>query len=264
MIEPNRVTKKHLCEEEKLRIIRLKERKYTIEAIADIYEIDRSTVIRIINKFKITGTVKKNNISIDNKIKININDQLVDIIKNYRGITLNEIKSKLKIDHNIQCSKSIISEKLHKMGYDKKLPQLKPLLTEQHLNDRQYWAIFYSGFDWSSVIWSDETKICNDSNNYQKLWINQDETIIKSKLKYPLKINVWGAIIQGKSIIFKIFEKTMNSQQYENVIIECVLPLFQNNQENKNYIFQQDNAPCHTSLRTIKLFSENKIEVMFW
>ena len=96
------------------------------------------------------------------------------------------------------------------MSYVKKGATLKIPLTEKQLNDRQYWAIFYNNFDWSSVIWSDETKICNDSNKKQKIWMHVDENIIKCKYRYPLKINVWGAIIKDKGLIFKIFDGIEN------------------------------------------------------
>jgi len=135
---------------------------------------------------------------------------------------------------------------------------LKIPLTEKQLNDRQYWGIFYNGFNWDNVIWSDETKICNDSNKKQKIWIHTDENITKCKYRYPLKINIWEAIIKNKGLIFKIFEKNENSNKYLEILQEFLLPL------HKNYICQQDNAPCHTSLKIISFFSQHKIEVMFW
>lgn len=110
------------------------------------------------------------------------------------------------------------------------------------------------------MIWSDETKICNDSNDKQKIWIHPDENIIKCKHKYPLKINIWGAIIKDIGLIFKIFDGTENSKKYVSILEEYLLPLC----KKKDYIFQQDNAPCHTSFETIKFFSKHKIEVMFW
>lgn len=118
----------------------------------------------------------------------------------------------------------------------------------------------YNGFNWDTEIWSDETKICNDSNSKQKIWMLDDENIIKCKYKYPLKINVWGAIIKNKKLIFKIFEKNENSDKYIEILKEHLLPLFKKNK----YIFQQDNASCHTSFKLLSFFSNNKIEVMFW
>ena len=64
----------------------------------------------------------------------------------------------------------------------------------------------------------------------KKIWIHSDENIIKCKYKYPLKIK------------------------------EYLLPLH----KKKKYIFQQDNAPCHTSFKLLSFFSKHKIEVMYW
>ena len=62
-----------------------------------------------------------------------------------------------------------------------------------------------------------------------KEWINKDENKIRRvvKNKNPLKIHVWG----------------------------CILKNHKNN--NDNLLFQQDNAPCHTSFKMCKFFSEN-------
>jgi transposase len=162
-------TKKHLHSIEKERIIDLRNRGYTIIAISNIYEINKSTVKRIIKKYKDSFTVERKDGS-GAKIKYQkIDDLLISIIKNNRGVTLLEIKNILKENHNIDYSKTNIYNRLKKIGYVKKKAILRIPLSEKQLNDREYWGIFYNGFNWNNVIWSDETKIYNDSNNRQKI-----------------------------------------------------------------------------------------------
>ena len=48
-------------------------------------------------------------------------------------------------------------------------------------------------FYWNNVIWSDETKISNDSNGKQKIWIINDENIITYEHQYP--INIYGILM---------------------------------------------------------------------
>ena len=46
-----------------------------------------------------------------------------------------------------------------------------------------------------------------------------------------------------------------------------LLPLIKvhgKNKLDKKILFQQDNAPCHTSFKLCKFFSDNDVEVMFW
>jgi transposase len=244
--------KKHLHPIEKERIIDLRNRGYTTIAISDIYKINERTVKRIIKKYKDSSTVDRKDGS-GARIKYQqFDDLLISIIQNNRGLTLLEIKNMLKENHKIDYSKTNIYYRLKKIGYVKKRATLRIPLSEKQLNDREYWGIFYNGFDWNNVIWSDETKICNDSNNKQKIWIHNNENIIKCKYRYPISFNVWGMMTKNNKLIFKIFNKTENSDEYVKILENYLLPLYK---KNKNYIFQQDNAPCHTSFKTISFFS---------
>ena len=83
MVKQINSAKNQLGEEEKMRIIRLKERGYKIDVIANIYEIERSTVNRIIKKFKATKTTKRT-AGTWSKIKYHIDDQIVCIVKDSR------------------------------------------------------------------------------------------------------------------------------------------------------------------------------------
>ena len=190
-----------------------------------------------------------------------VKDKITKIIKNNRRVTLNDIQIMLFDNHNIKYSKSnihnIIKDDLKCV---KKKATLEIPLTEDHLNSRQYWTIFYQHYNWNSIIWSDETNICNDSNSYQKIWFQPDEKIIKSKYKYPIKINLWGAIIKNNKLVFKIFNKKMNSDTYIEILKEKIIPTI----KNKKYIYQQDNALYHASFKMLSFFSKNKIEVMYW
>lgn len=141
---------------------------------------------------------------------------------------------------------------------------MKPLLTQDHLNSRQNWTIFYQNYNWDNVIWSDETTISIQPNTISKIWIHKNDTVIKRVVKYPLTIHIWGCIIKNNSLIIHIYDKTMNSNKYIETLNLKLLPLIQTYSPIKKLIFQQDNAPCHTSFKLCKYFSENNIEVMFW
>lgn len=254
--------KNHLDEVERKRIIDIHNKGYTYFEISYMFDISIRTIKRIIKKNKMNEPLirKKGTGHTMRYNEETIKNILIEIIKNNRGITLIEIKNKLNTDHNINYSKSNISIILQKMEYTKKRANLKIPLTEEKLNNRQYWCIYYNFYNWKNVIWSDETTICND-NEKQKIWICKNENIIKPKYRYPLKVNLWGAITKDKNIIFEIFDGTLASDKYIEILNKHLLPL---HKDNNSYILQQDNAPCHTSQRTIDFFATNKIEVMYW
>jgi len=56
--------------------------------------------------------------------------------------------------------------------------------------------------------------------------------------------------MQGKLYV-EVYEKTMNADKYIKILEENILPLCKNN---KNLIYQQDNASCHTSFKTLEFF----------
>lgn len=70
----------------------------------------------------------------------------------------------------------------------------KPLLTDEHKNARENWAIFYQYYNWNNVIWSDETMISIQPDTISKIWIHKDIDVIRRVVKYPLTIHIWGCI----------------------------------------------------------------------
>ena len=68
----------------------------------------------------------------------------------------------------------------------------------------------------------------------------------------------------GKSQL-KVVNGTLNSERYQKTILndikvqcDCIaFPI-------RNYIFMQDNAPCHNSKSTKQFLSANNIEVLDW
>lgn len=55
----------------------------------------------------------------------------------------------------------------------------------------------------------------------------------------------------------------MNSTKYCGILKEGLLP-YAKEQFKSKYIYQQDNAPIHTSALTKKIFKKEKIKVMDW
>ncbi len=257
--------KKHLDDILKNHIINLHQRNYKICDIAEIYQVTIKTIYNIINKYNKTNSFER---KLGSGAKMN-NDILLaikEIVNNDNNVSLSDISSLLLNQYDIECSKSSVHQYLKKNKYVNKRPILKPLLKEEHLNQRQNWAIFYENYCWNNVIWSDETTISIQSNKLSKIWIHKDEDKINRIIKYPIKIHIWGCILKNNNLIVYIYDKTMNSDKYIDVLNMNLLPLIEKvkKDNNQKIIFQQDNASCHTSLKMINYFSNNNIEVMYW
>lgn len=79
-------------------------------------------------------------------------------------------------------------------------------------------------------------------------------------------IMVWGCMsASGVGELF-VCEGRMNSQRYTSMLEEVLevsaLKLFEG--DNPEYVFQQDNAPCHKSRDATRWFETNRIKVLEW
>ena len=157
----------------RLNIVSLKNRGYTLEEIADIYLLNVSSVIRIIKRYRNNGNVDRQ-VGSGRPIKYETDNIIKQLLTNNSNLTINQIKAILNNKYKIKYSHTQIYNKIKKLGFVSKSPIVKPLLTDKHLNDREYWAIFYLGFNWDTVIWSDETTISIQPNKYSKIWIEKD------------------------------------------------------------------------------------------
>lgn len=76
---------------------------------------------------------------------------------------------------------------------------------------------------------------------------------------------VWGAISAKGVSQLKMVSTNLNSKNYQDLIIndiktqcECII------YPDKDYVFQQDNAPCHNSASTRAFLQNHNIPLLDW
>jgi transposase len=147
------------------------------------------------------------------------------------------------------------------------------MITPRQEDNRVKWCVEHSSFDWSRVVFTDETYIeCGGSRS--KMWHKNGMRPIRAKAKFPTKLMFWSAIsvekrgtlisISGKFIDGQILTPgSMNTERYTAMLSAHFVPtsrrLF-----GSGYIFAQDNAPCHKSKAALEFFCENRIELLPW
>ena len=120
--------------------------------------------------------------------------------------------------------------------------------------------------DWHCVIFSDEKKFNLDGpDGWRYYWhdLRDEQTILAKRHSGGGSIMVWAAFSwSGKSEICFVSHR-LNSARYIEVLESHLLPVAEGI-AGKDYVFQQDNAPCHSSKLVKSWLTSNKINSMKW
>lgn len=175
------------------------------------------------------------------------------------------IKDDLQLDVSPKTILGVLKSNPH-FSYDKK--RKGPNITPQSKRARLAWGNDHQHLIdvWKTVIFSDEKKFNLDGpDGLQYYWHDNR----KPKLRYGKRhsggggIMFWGGIgVQGLTDLVLI-EERMDSEMYQRVLRDYLLPSFQNISGDP-FIFQQDGAPCHRSRSTLSWLERNHIQRLDW
>uniref|UniRef100_A0AAF5I442 Uncharacterized protein n=1 Tax=Strongyloides stercoralis TaxID=6248 RepID=A0AAF5I442_STRER len=148
-------------------------------------------------------------------------------------------------------SKSTIQRLLHKNNYK----TYKPIHTnKQYPNDmlkrKQFctWLQEQKSNNFHrSIYYSDEAVFhingcVNKHNNF--IWATENPNVIEEKSNNPKRLIVWVLIGYEGIVKYKIFESTVTTEVYKDIVENNVTPFF-TKRRNTELIFQQDGAPAH-------------------
>lgn len=143
------------------------------------------------------------------------------------------------IESGVETSRATVYRRVQEMGYRCRIPQVKPLLNQKQRQKRLTWATekqHWTVAQWSKVLFSDESNFCMSFGNQgARVWRKTGERempkCLKSSVKYPQSVMVWGAMsVYG----------------------------------DEDFIFQHDLAPAHSAKTTGKWFTDHGITVLNW
>jgi len=72
-----------------------------------------------------------------------------------------------------------------------------------------------------------------------------DPYLIQKTVKYPASVMVWGCFSHTGMGCMKFVEKTLKSDDYQQILKDGLLPTVEEQYPQANAIFQQNLAPCH-------------------
>ena len=137
------------------------------------------------------------------------------------------------------------------------------MTVEWDCRQKLYWNVQNN---WLSIIFSDETKIMLGRNGKVYVWRKPDclgqlddfETTCRASVKF------WGWITYYGVGTLVAIDGNMNTDKYISVLDDNLWPVVVRHFSDRPRIFQEDNAPCHVSLRANQWKEENGIRTLLW
>lgn len=250
------------------RIIELKADGHKQPYIVNALGISRMTVHRILKMYETKGSVvkqaKKKSFTFRDK------NRLRRIIKKHRNGTVREIADSFNQGLEKKRCISFIFKQIKLLGASQVVQKKQMIIRKYNELRRRIWVRqrkSWNFLNWRKFIFSDECKVEVNTIKKQLVWkFKSDPGWLgpqKKKSKRIFSVMIWGCVtFHG----FRKLEKVngnLNSEKYMG-ILERNLPAVINSFQGDDYIFQQDNAPCHVSNSMMQFFAEKGFLTTTW
>ncbi|GFW01144.1 transposable element Tcb2 transposase [Trichonephila clavipes] len=170
-------------------------------------------------------------------------------------------------------SRFTVARRLHGGGLFARRPVRCVPLTPAHRRRRTLWCREHRNWrdnEWGRVLFTDESRF-SLSSDYHRILIwrergshNHPSNIIERDRYGGRGVLVWGGIMLGSRTDLHIFDSGLvNETRYCNEILLPYVRLFRGAMS-LQFLFMDDNAPCHRTVAAEQLLESEDIERMDW
>ncbi|GFU80076.1 transposable element Tcb2 transposase [Trichonephila clavipes] len=170
-------------------------------------------------------------------------------------------------------SRFTVARRLHGGGLFARRPIRCVPLTPVHRRRRSLWCREHQNWrdnEWGRVLFTDESRFSLSSDSHRILiWRergsrNHPSNIIERDRYGGRGVLVWGGIMHGSRTDLHIFDAgSVNGSRYCNEILLPYVRLFRGAMC-LQFLFMDDNAPCHRTVAAEQLLESEDIERMDW
>ncbi|GFX91224.1 transposable element Tcb2 transposase [Trichonephila clavipes] len=170
-------------------------------------------------------------------------------------------------------SRFTVARRLHGGGLFARRPVRCVPLTPAHRRRRSLWCREHQNWrdnKWGRVNFTDESRFSLSSDSHRILiWRergsrNHPSNIIERERYGGSGVLVWGSIMLGSRTDLPIFDAgSVNGTRYCNEILLPYVRLFRDAM-GLQFLFMNDNAPCHRTVAAEQLLESEDIERMDW
>jgi len=263
---------KHLSNKLKVDIEKLNKSGIKAKDISISKRIPLRTVYRIINNpIKYKNNNKLNNRGRPRKLEAREKNSIIREIKKNTQISLKGIVRFTETNFNKSICRETARNLLKEFGYKSYIARKVPFLSRENMKKRVDFSkeFFSKSIEyWKSVIWSDECTFKLYPFQQKRYWKKSSKEysipITNPTKKYGGgSVMVWACFSYSGVGNLVFIDQKVNSLTYQQILVENLkesakMMLLQ------DFIFQQDNAPAHSSKLIKKIFEENKIKLLPW
>ncbi|GFW34584.1 transposable element Tcb2 transposase [Trichonephila clavipes] len=172
-----------------------------------------------------------------------------------------------------QISRFTVTRRLHGGGLFARRPVRCVSLTPAHRRRRSLWCREHRNWrdnEWGRVLFTDESRFSLSSDSHRILtWRergsrNHPSNIIERDRYGGRGVLVWGGIMLGSRTNLHILDAgSVNGTRYCNEILLPYVRCFRGAM-GLQFLFMDDNAPCHCTVAAEQLLESEDIERMDW
>ncbi|GFV20971.1 transposable element Tcb2 transposase [Trichonephila clavipes] len=191
----------------------------------------------------------------------------------YRRQTAGEIARHTTQVTGRPISRFTVARRLHGGGLFARRPVRCVPLTPAHRSRRSLWCREHRNWrdnEWGRVLFTDESRFSLSSDSHRILiWRergsrNHPSNIIERDRYGGCSVLVWGGIMLGSRTDLHIFDAgSVNGTRYCNEFLLPYVRLFRGAMC-LQFLFMDDNAPCHRTVAAEQLLESEDIERMDW
>ncbi|GFX08848.1 transposable element Tc1 transposase [Trichonephila clavipes] len=256
------------------RIVGMLESSRSHTEVSRILNVDQSVISRLWQRFQRTGDVTRQPVSGRPRVITPRQDRyLVISARRQRGSTARTLGSALTVATGKRISRQTVYRRLNHVGLYARRPTLCIPLTSAHNRARLNWSLkhqHWSVGEWANVMFSDESQFSLSSDSRRvTIWRERgtrfEPRSITERHYFPSRgVMVWaGIMMDGRTDLHFFDTGSVTAQRYRDEVLESYVRLFRG-AVGPDFIFMDDNAPCHRVVLIDDFLETENIQRMSW
>lgn len=262
-----------LTKENSAKAIALVEDGRNYEYVARILHVHRSTIKRVVERFRQTGRNKRRTGSGRKRKTTAIDDRFLHL-KTLRDRHLTSVQSRNQLQEvrGTNVSAWTVRRRLKEFGLKACRPATGPKLLPRHRVARLQFAtehLHWNLEQWNNVLFTDESRFCLHSPDGRKrVWRRNGERFAEctfsSRLSYGGgSVMVWAGISRDACTELVVIDGSLTAHRYiEEILNNYVVPF--SGFIGDDFILMQDNARPHAAICVTQYLAEVGINKMNW